>query len=318
MRVMAFSMGLFVAMSVSTAEAQQDVDVTALQMKACTLIKDEAARVRCYDHAMSRPASEPAMVGIGSEAPLVTIPQSSSPAPLVTIPQSSSPTIPQSPSSTTYDLPTAVPVAAPAAAPAAPKSESSSTFDFSTIIRAITPSTNTAPTQPAVDKIDNWQVKADKPELQQASRLTATLKSEDAKATLVFQCKDSSTEARVTTFSFLGWENPRVLYGVNNNPMTESRWLISSEGRSAIASNAIDFINSLGEGGTLQVRLIDYNEINHDLRFDMGAISNLRSQIATICRWPGAVPELASEQAPSKSRSAKPKPKAVSSPLQPR
>ncbi|MGZ5259976.1 MAG: hypothetical protein ACXWC0_20345, partial [Burkholderiales bacterium] len=35
----------------------QDTDVTALQMKACTLVNDDAARVRCYDQAMSRPTS---------------------------------------------------------------------------------------------------------------------------------------------------------------------------------------------------------------------------------------------------------------------
>ena len=66
---------------VSVASAQEP-DVTALQMKACTLVNDDAARVRCYDHAMSRPASEPRLVTVppsigpgSSEAPLVAVPQ---------------------------------------------------------------------------------------------------------------------------------------------------------------------------------------------------------------------------------------------------
>ena len=50
---------------VSLASAQEP-DVTALQMKACTLVSDEAARVRCYDQAMSRPASEPRLVTVPS------------------------------------------------------------------------------------------------------------------------------------------------------------------------------------------------------------------------------------------------------------
>jgi hypothetical protein len=100
----------------------------------------------------------------------------------------------------------------------------------------------------------------------------------------------------------------RVLYRVNGNTPTDNRWPASRDGRSAIANNATDFINSLPDGGTLDIRLVDYSDTNHDLRFDLGAISSLRSQIAIVCRWPGTTVEqkMVPEQKLPSQRSANP------------
>ncbi len=289
-----------VASGLASVASAQDTDVTALQMKACTLLNDDAARVRCYDHAMSRPASEPR---------LVTVPPSSGPAsgpgsdvPLVAVPQQV----------TTTARPDAAAETSAAAAPQSPSPDkpeaAPSGFDARAILQGILPSGASAPSSTA--KNGSWQVRADKSALPEASRLVGSLDSADEKASLVLQCKDKNTEAYVSTQKFLGWESMRVVYRLNDNPAIEGRWAAAADGRGAVAGNAVEFINSLNDGATLLVRVTDYNGADHDLKFNLGAVANLRSQIGLVCRWPGAVPEekLAAKQAAPVSRSAKSKP----------
>jgi hypothetical protein len=276
---------------VSVAGAQ-DTDVTALQMKACTLVNDDAARVRCYDQAMSRPKSEPR---------LVTIPPSSGSAsdvPLVAVPQQVTPARPDAAAETS--------AVAPAESPSTAKPEGPSGFDARAILQSIMPSGASAPSSTV--KNGSWQVKADKSALSEASRLVGTLDSADEKASLVLQCKDKNTEAYVSTQNFLGWESMRVAYRLNDNPAIEGRWAAAADGRGAVAGNAVEFINSLTDGATLLVRITDYNGADHDLKFNLGGVANLRSQIALVCRWPGAVPEekLAAKQPAPRGAKSKP------------
>jgi hypothetical protein len=249
----------------STASAQ---DLELQQMKACTLVQDSTARLRCYDYALSRPATEPQLVVIprsptdaASQAPLYVIPQSS------TVPTSQAPLVGNSQQA---------PFVAPAQPPATPKSETSTFFE--TLLGA--PSTGA--------KGENWQLKADKPALEDASQVLATLVSADGQSTLLLTCKAMNTEASISTHSFLGWESMRVVYRINDNPATESRWKASADGRGAASNNAIEFIKALADNGTLLISVFDYNDRNHDLKFTLGQISMLRFRIATICRWPTA------------------------------
>jgi hypothetical protein len=316
MRNIVLLSGLLAVALASPARAQ-DVDVTALQMKACTSIRDAAARASCYDKAMSVPASqsEPAMVGIGSNAPLVTIPQS--PA---TIPQA--PAAAPQPMVTPQVTATAPPSSPePVEAPAPAKPESTSVLDVNSIMKSITPSGIGTLTQPGANEAQKWEVKANNASIEQASRLVGTLKSADGKASLVLQCKDGGTLAYVSTDFYLGVDTVRVSYRAGGNAVPESRWSIATDGRSAIAGNAIEFVNALAEGGMLEMRLIDYNDVSHDVGFNTGAISNLRTQLGIVCRWPGATPvaQVAAEQAPPSPRAAKSKPatkKPIGPPLQ--
>ncbi|HEY5129348.1 MAG TPA: hypothetical protein VIJ35_19030 [Bradyrhizobium sp.] len=287
-----------IASSLVSLASAQDTDVTALQMKACTLVSDEAARVRCYDQAMSRPASEPRLVtvppsiGSGSDVPLVAVPQQTTTA---------------RPETTARpDAAPATAAVAPAEPPATGKPESPGGFDARAILQSIMPS---AASNPSSSKSGNWQVGADKSALPEASRLVAKLDSAD-ESSLVLQCKDRNTEAYLSTKSFLGWESMRVVYRLNDNPAIEERWAATADGRGAVAGNAVGFINSLTDGATLSVRVTDYNGSDHDLRFNLGGVTNLRSQIAVVCRWPGAVPEekVAVTQTPPAKRGAKSKP----------
>jgi hypothetical protein len=282
-----------IASSLASGASAQEPDVTALQMKACTLVSDDAARVRCYDQAMSRPASEPRLVtipptiGSGSDVPLVAVPQQ---------PATASP----APAAETAAV-------APAAPPVTAKPEPSSGFDARTILESIMPSGASSPS--SATKSGNWQVGADKAALPEASRLVGRLDSAD-ESSLVLQCKNGNTEAYVSTKSFLGWESMRVVYRLNDNPPIEERWAAAADGRGAMAANAVGFINSLTDGAALSVRVTDYNGADHDLKFNLGGVANLRSQIALVCRWPGAVPEekVAVTQAPPNKRGIKSKP----------
>jgi hypothetical protein len=290
LRAIVLAVGLVTAsLWPSIAGAQQEPDVTALQMKACTLIKDDAARVRCYDQAMSRPASESPLVSIPqlsglAAGSLVTIPQSSitvtSEPPSVAAPKSSTAATPMAPSVAIPQSSVAVvSEPPPVAAPPSPVTPKSGTF-FDKIIGSITPS--------SVATGASWDVKADKLSLEDASQLLGTLASADGNSTLVLMCKAMRTEAYVTTSNFLGWESVRVLYRINDNPVTERQWAASAAGSGAVSNNAIEFINGLTDNGTLLLSVFDYNGTNHDLRFNLGTVSSLRSQIATVCRWPTA------------------------------
>jgi hypothetical protein len=290
-----------IASGLASVASAQDIDVTALQMKACTLVNDDAARVRCYDQAMSRPASEPR---------LVTVPPSIGPAsgpgsdvPLVAVPQQQQVTTTARPDNAAETSAAAAPQS-----PSPDKPEAPSGFDARAILQGILPSGASTPSSTA--KNGSWQVRADKSALPEASRLVGSLESADEKASLVLQCKDKNTEAYVSTQKFLGWESMRVVYRLNDNPAIEGRWAAAADGRGAVAGNAVEFINSLNDGATLLVRVTDYNGADHDLKFNLGGVTNLRSQIALVCRWPGAVPEekVAAKQAPPSKRGAKLKP----------
>jgi hypothetical protein len=302
--------GVLTVSSASPA-SPQNIDVTALQMKACTLIKDDTARVHCYDHAMSRPTSEPAMVDVGSEPPLVIV----SPSPTT---EPRSPTINPEFSTATPQSSSTTKLSPAPDTSATTKSDSSSIFDISTIIRAISPSAATVLTRPGVGKIENWQVKADKSVLEQASRLSGTLKSADGTATLVLNCNAKGAEAYVSTSSFLGWESMRVLYRINDNPVIEARWAASANGSGAVANNAVEFINGLADDGTLLLNVFDYNGTNHDLRFNLGTVSSLRAQIATVCRWPtvSSNGKAVMDEPKVDPRSSKPKAQAPQTPVQ--
>jgi hypothetical protein len=283
----------------------QEPDVAALQMKACTLLNDEAARVRCYDQAMSRPASEPRLVtvppssGSGSDAPLVAVPQQVVVPRQVPVPQPVTAATPGSAADTS--------AVAPTESAATGKPEASSGFDARKILQSILPSGGSNPS--STTKSGNWQVGADKSALPEATRLVAKLDSADDAASLVLQCKNGNTEAYVSAKSFLGWEGMRVVYRLNDNAAIEGRWAAAADGKGAIASNAVEFINSLADGTTLSVRVTDYNGSDHDFSFNLGGVTNLRSQIALVCRWPGAVPEeKVAVTAPPSKRGSKSKP----------
>jgi|SRR3974390_1512591 len=49
--------------------------------------------------------------------------------------------------------------------------------------------------------------------------------------------------------------------------------------------------DSINNHTYMRLRDADYSDTNYDQRFSLGAISSLRSQIGTICRWSGTTVE---------------------------
>jgi hypothetical protein len=119
----------------------------------------------------------------------------------------------------------------------------------------------------------------------------------------------------------LGWQSLRVLYRINDNPVTERRWAASPNGSGAVSDNAIEFINALTDKGTLLITVFDYNETSRDLKFNLGSISGLRSRIASICRWPGtpSADQAVLNESAARPQQSKPKagvPRAPNAPLE--
>ncbi len=162
------------------------------------------------------------------------------------------------------------------------KPDSSSLFGVDTLVWAISPSGVTALIQPQSNTFQTWQVKADKSDIQQATRLIGTLKSTDEKGALELQCKDAETQVHVSTDAFLSWDPVNVLYRTGRNSPVQNRWSVSRGGRGAIANDAMAFVNALPDGATLDMRRITAVSIT-TLQFNLGNISSLRSQLATVC-----------------------------------
>jgi hypothetical protein len=77
-------------------------------------------------------------------------------------------------------------------------------------------------------------------------------------------------------------------------------------------NNAVGFINSLENGGSLLLHVSDYNGGDHDLVFSLGAVSDIRSQIALVCRRPGAAAPAQTTSAETDVNPRTPKSKAQS------
>ncbi len=133
------------------------------------------------------------------------------------------------------------------------------------------------------DGPSDWQVKADNPNLQNASRLLATLKSTISFYDLIFECKNGVRQASLSTTAFLGWEDVRDRYHINAGPETEARWPVAPNGRTVAIPEGVELLNSLTDGQTLVVTLTDYSSVEQRFSFEVSAVSGLRAQIETVC-----------------------------------
>ncbi len=243
---------------------------------SCKLIKDNAARLRCFDRAISRTKSDalPTPIGPAPGAKSEPVATSVSPAPG---PESESSAAPNGP--------------VPGFKPETPDPATPS------LRERLAPVIGDLVSTPVIGRIFNsggakaptWQIKVDKASLYEASQVWGLLDSVDGKSILALRCKDNNAEAAVSTRSFLGWDQLRVLYRVNDGPPTEGYWA-ATDGKSAAlpANEAISFINSLTDNGNLFIRVFDYDGTAHDAKFGLGAVSDLRARIAIVCKWPTA------------------------------
>ncbi len=269
--------------------------MTALQLKACTLVQEDAARVRCYDNAMSRTPSEPKLTTVGPERELVSV---APPTPsLQNGSGAASPHLATSPAVSPRVSTGPSPYPAVSTTPAAASQEStnisgrtdptaSSGLDILGLGSALNAAGSSARRMLASkpDAPTNWEVKADHPELQNATRLLATLKSNSSSGDLVFECKDGARQTSLSTNAFLGWEDVRASYHTETAPDKERRWPVNPNGRTVSIPEGAELLASLQDGQTLSIVLTDYSGRDYKFAFTVNAISGLRSQIDTVCR----------------------------------
>jgi hypothetical protein len=248
-------------------------------LESCKLIRDDKARLRCFDRAFSAARSD------RMPTPIHPTPgATSNPIPTLVGPAAGS----ESEASVAPSSPV------PGFKPETPDPAASSTPSFQ---ERLAPVIGDLANTPLIGRIFNsggakaptWQIKADKASLNEASQVWGTLDAADGKSILALRCKDNNAEAAVSTRDFLGWDKLRVLYRVNGGQPMEGYWA-ATDGKSAAASaqEAIAFINALSDNGDLLIRVFDYDGMAHDAKFGLGAVSDLRTRIAIVCKWPTA------------------------------
>jgi hypothetical protein len=144
-----------------------------------------------------------------------------------------------------------------------------------------------SPTAPPDTEQSKWNITESKSPVDDSPEISAMLFSERGKAALALRCKEKKTEAVIVPDAFIGSsETLRVLYRINDGKATEARWHPSTSGKGAFVPNAVSFIKLLPDDGDLFVRVHDFQGSGHDASFRLGAVSDVRSKIATLCRWP--------------------------------
>jgi hypothetical protein len=104
---------------------------------------------------------------------------------------------------------------------------------------------------------------------------------------LILRCKDQTTEAAFSTkYNYLGYKSVDVERRINDQNPIKEVWNASINGRAAFAPDAVAFIRSLPDNGALSIKTTRSTDGKvKDGKFDLGAVSEVRSKIAKACDW---------------------------------
>jgi hypothetical protein len=103
---------------------------------------------------------------------------------------------------------------------------------------------------------------------------------------LILRCKEQTTEVAFSTqFNYLGYKSVDVQLRINDQNPTKEIWKASINGRAAFAPNAKEFIQSLPDNGKFQIRTTRSDGEMKEGKFNLGAVSEVRSKIAKACDW---------------------------------
>jgi hypothetical protein len=116
----------------------------------------------------------------------------------------------------------------------------------------------------------------------------------DAPSLLSIGCRGGRTELVVATNGSwpvsAGTAELNVAYQINNEPPIEQRWRASATGRSAVfKGDAIRFLQSLGDGGRISIRVYDRQGVAQESSFGLAGLTLVREKMATNCKWPPAL-----------------------------
>jgi hypothetical protein len=106
---------------------------------------------------------------------------------------------------------------------------------------------------------------------------------------LILRCKDQTTEAAFSTkCNYLGYKSVDVQLRINDQSPIKEVWKASMNGRAVFAPDAVAFIQSLPDNGKLSIRTTRSDGKVKEGKFDLGAVSEVRSKIAKACNWDNA------------------------------
>ena len=103
---------------------------------------------------------------------------------------------------------------------------------------------------------------------------------------LVLRCKYQTTEAAFSTqYNYLGYKSVDVQLRVNDQNPFKEVWKASINGRAAFAPDAVALIQSLPDNAKLSIRTTRSDGKVKEGHFNLGAVSEVRSKIASACDW---------------------------------
>jgi hypothetical protein len=159
----------------------------------------------------------------------------------------------------------------------------------------IEPAPPTAPTPQAdsetlrdvdVSASEGWSITESKSPLDGSPQISAVLPSKERSASLGLRCEEKKTEAYVNTSSFLGIHDMRrVVYRLDEGKPFDVRWTPASTGNRVLSPSGVAFIKSLPDRGKLFFRVFGFDGAPTDATFDLVSVDELRSKIASACRW---------------------------------
>jgi type VI secretion system VasI family protein len=138
--------------------------------------------------------------------------------------------------------------------------------------------------EPTEEKQANWSIDETKstdgiPQVVAANLVGDTV--------LILRCKDQTTEAAFSTqYNYLGYKSVDVQIRINDQNPIKEVWKASMNGRAAFAPDAVAFIQSLPDNGSLSIKTTRSTDGKvKEGKFNLGAVSEVRAKIAKACDW---------------------------------
>jgi Type VI secretion system VasI, EvfG, VC_A0118 len=143
----------------------------------------------------------------------------------------------------------------------------------------------TTPQNPPEGTQGNWSIDESKSPNDGSPQVVAANLVNDT--VLILRCKDQITEAAFSTqYNYLGYRSVDVQVRINYQSPIKQIWKASMNGRAAFAPDALAFIQSLPDNGKLLIRMTRSADGKvKEGKFDLGAVSEVRSKIAKACDW---------------------------------
>ena len=142
-----------------------------------------------------------------------------------------------------------------------------------------------APQQPPGEKQSIWSI--DERQLPDGSQEIVALNFLGDDAVLILRCKEQTTEAAYSTaVNYLGYLKVNVEWRINDQSPIKEVWSASMNGRAAFAPDAVAFIQSLPDNAKLSIKTTRSADGRvKEGRFDLGAVSEVRSKVAKAFQW---------------------------------